>query len=82
MNTPTGAFANLRGSLAQRRADRTERLQLERELAAYVTPADQTELRAMLARHTTEESAEIRQILDRQLVTHKMFTYPGTKYVA
>lgn len=82
MNTPTSAFANLRGSLAQRRADRAERLQLERELAAYATPADQVELRAMLDRHTTEESAEVRQILDRQLVTHKMFIYPGTKSVA
>jgi hypothetical protein len=49
------------GRLQARRARRT----LERELAAYRTPAERLELDLILGRHTEDEIAEIDAILRR-----------------
>jgi hypothetical protein len=46
-----------------RRAARAARTVLARELASYTSPADLTDLDAMLSRHSEEETAEIRRIL-------------------
>lgn len=53
----------LRSSVAVRRDARAKRRHLERELAAFRTSAERLELDAMLGRHTTEQTREIRQIL-------------------
>jgi hypothetical protein len=53
----------LRSTVAVRRDARAKRRLLERELAAFNTSADRLELDAMLSRHTTEQTHEIRQIL-------------------
>ena len=46
-----------------RRAERTERNRLRAELASYRTPAERLELEAMLARHSPDEVAELRERL-------------------
>ncbi len=61
--TPT---QRLRGSLAKRRNVRRGRYHLERQLAAYTTPAGRSEIETILARHTAEESAPVARILLRQ----------------
>jgi hypothetical protein len=51
---------------AQRQAAREARQarrSLERELASYTSPADLNDLDAILARHSEEETADIRRIL-------------------
>ena len=47
----------------RRRAARRARKSLERELASYTSPADLNDLDAILARHSEEETADIRRIL-------------------
>jgi hypothetical protein len=66
MSRSTTTVITLRETLAQRRTLRHERQRLERELASYDTPAARLELEAMLERHSPEETAEIRRILERQ----------------
>ncbi|MGZ4591549.1 MAG: hypothetical protein ACXV3C_00150 [Actinomycetes bacterium] len=66
MSPATSTITNLRSSLAQRRSERREQQQLERELATYNTPADRLELDLLLERHTADETAQIKRILDRQ----------------
>jgi hypothetical protein len=46
-----------------RRTARGARKSLERELASYTSPRDLNDLDAILARHSDEETAEIRRIL-------------------
>jgi hypothetical protein len=58
----------IRSELATRRAARRERLHLERQLAAYDTPAARLEIETIVARHNPEETHEVRQILNRQAV--------------
>ncbi|MDP9239048.1 MAG: hypothetical protein M3O55_00165 [Actinomycetota bacterium] len=53
--------ARIRATLAAR----DDRLQLERELAAYDTPAGRQELVAILARHTPEQRRQVDAALDR-----------------
>jgi len=61
-------WAGARNELRTRRAARAARKTLERELASYTTPAEQTELDAILERYAAEEVAEIRQIINRRRV--------------
>jgi hypothetical protein len=56
----------VRTALQNRRAERLERRRLSAELAAFVTPAERLELDFMMDRHTLEETAEIRGILNSQ----------------
>ena len=57
---------SLRSSLASRRAARSRRQSLERQLASYTTESDRLELDAILSRHTAEETGELRSIINRQ----------------
>jgi len=83
MNTPTSIAAHLRETLASRKSARNERAQLERELAAFSSPADQLELQAVLYRHTPEEGSEVRAILARNALASTTSTYPfGTRIAA
>jgi hypothetical protein len=56
----------VRSTLANRRTERNAYRLLSRELAAFQTPAERAELDHMLGRHSTEETREIREILNRQ----------------
>jgi len=56
----------LRSTVAVHRDARARRRQLERELASFTTAAERLDLDAMLSRHTTEQTREIRQILAGQ----------------
>jgi hypothetical protein len=60
------AVAAIRDTLAERRTARTHRRRLERELAAYRTPAERLELDEVLARHSADETREVRRILAGQ----------------
>lgn len=57
---------SLRTSLARRRVVRAQRRRLALELAEYRTPAERLELDLILGRHSAEETADIRAILDQQ----------------
>jgi hypothetical protein len=59
----TARVGALVDELRARRAARAERAVLIRELASYSSPADQADLEATLARHTDEETAEVRRLL-------------------
>ncbi len=58
-----GLMGTLRDELRARRAARAARNQLIRELSTYTSPADQADLEATLARHSDEETAEVRRLL-------------------
>jgi chromosome segregation and condensation protein ScpB len=64
MNTPE-SITNLRSQLAERRMVRQRSRRLEEELASYNTPAERLELDAILGRHTSEEIAELEEMLGR-----------------
>ncbi len=53
-----------RAGRAARRPQRASRERLRRELASYTTPSDRDDLDATLARHSDDETAEIRRLLD------------------
>jgi hypothetical protein len=55
-----------RTALANYRTERIAHRRLAAELAEYQTPAERTELDEVLARHTTEDTREVRAILARQ----------------
>jgi hypothetical protein len=57
---------DVRVNLANRRTERIARRRLGAELAAFRTPAERAELDLILGRHTGEETAEIRDILNQQ----------------
>ena len=57
---------SLRTTLADRRTERIARRRLSNELAAFQTPTERTELEEILSRYATEETWEIREILNRQ----------------
>jgi len=57
---------SLRTTAARRRTMRTDHRRLERELAEYRSPAERTELAAILSRHSADEVAPIERILLRQ----------------
>ena len=52
--------------LRTRRAARLSRRALERDLATYTTPAQLSELNAILSRYEGPEVTQIRQILNRK----------------
>jgi hypothetical protein len=56
----------LRATRTVRAAQRQRRRQLERELAAYASPADRLELEAILDRYPAGQTGELRTILARQ----------------
>jgi hypothetical protein len=56
-------IAEIRDDIAHRRAARKAHRDLAREIAQYTTADDRLELQTVLDRHSSEESAEIRQIL-------------------
>lgn len=56
----------LRAVLIVWHAGRTRRRKLERELAAFATPAERSELEAILSRYTAEETREVWSIVNRQ----------------
>lgn len=56
----------IRSEIATRRAARRERLNLERQLAAYDTPAARLEIETIVARHDPAETRQVRDILNRQ----------------
>jgi hypothetical protein len=55
-----------RTALANRRTERVAHRRLSAELAAFRSPAERTELDQLLARHSAEETREIRAILNQQ----------------
>ena len=57
-----------RDDLRARRASRTSRETLKRELASYTTPAEQHELDAILNRADPDAADEIRRIVHRGCV--------------
>lgn len=57
---------SLRSSLASRRAARLQRQSLERQLASYTSESDRIELDAILSRHDSAETTELRSIINRQ----------------
>ena len=77
MNTPARKLSTVRARLRERIAARQRHLRLERELAVYVSAADRSELDAILARHTSEQTQEIDSILSKQAVRQSRdFTRP------
>jgi hypothetical protein len=58
-------LATARDDLRSRRASRTARMTLARELASYSTPAEQIELDAILDRADPEAADEIRHLIHR-----------------
>jgi hypothetical protein len=66
---PSSPLAPLRVGLhaagrQRARAARAARRALEHDLACYTSTADRAELEAILSRHSEEQTAEIRHILD------------------
>jgi maltooligosyltrehalose synthase len=55
-----------RAALADRRTERVAHRQLAAELAAFQSPSERAELDHLIARHSAEETREIRAILNRQ----------------
>jgi hypothetical protein len=58
--------------------ERTRRSKLERELAAYSTPAQRRDLEATLDRYPDSETYELRDILARQAMTTCHHGIPGS----
>ena len=56
----------LRTELAHRRTERAAYRRLSQEIADFRTPSERAELDHMLARHSSEETDQIRAILYRQ----------------
>jgi hypothetical protein len=56
----------IRAEVANRRNVRNGRKELERQLAAYDTPAARLEIETVFDRHDPDETREIRSILRRQ----------------
>ena len=55
----------VRAAMSARRAARAEQQRLERDLAGYRTPAERSELAAIMSRHTAEEVRPLERILQR-----------------
>jgi hypothetical protein len=64
-NSLSPRWSAARDELRTRRAVRASRKTLERELASFSTPAEQTELDAILDRYPADNVAEIRRIVNR-----------------
>ena len=64
MNHKFATPAAIKDALAARHADRVHHRELERELAAFSSPADRLEIETIVDRYSDEESREVRAILD------------------
>lgn len=62
---------------ASSKLDRTRRSELERELAAYSTPAQRCDIEAMLDRYPDDMTNELRVILARQVMATCSTRIPG-----
>ncbi|MFI5493796.1 hypothetical protein [Actinoplanes sp. NPDC051859] len=62
----TTRIREARTTLTRRRIERRAHRRLSAELAAFRTPAERAELDFILGRHSEEETAEIRAILNQQ----------------
>lgn len=58
----------IKDTLAERRAARAARLQLEREIGAYSSASDLLELEAIIARYPEEQTVEVREVLTQQVM--------------
>jgi hypothetical protein len=65
ISTLTAPAAEFAARLRVARAQRAERARLRAELASYRTPAERADLEAMLARHSSEDVAELEAMLRR-----------------
>ena len=65
MTNLTTIWTSTRDDLRTRRERRAEGRRLERELAAYSSPADRAELDAILSRHPAEVVAPLEDIINR-----------------
>jgi hypothetical protein len=61
--SPGPLWTSIRDDFRRARAARAARMSLERELASYTSPSDLNDLEAILARHSEDETADIRRIL-------------------
>jgi hypothetical protein len=56
-------YRGMRDARRTQRAARQHTEHLRRELASYTSPSDRDDLQAILARHSDEETAQIRALL-------------------
>ncbi len=66
-----------RAQAANRKAARRRRTKLQRELAAYRTPAERCDLEAILDRYPDGVTYEIRAILARQSIAAQDTRFPA-----
>lgn len=59
-------WATLVAELRARRACRSDRIALEREIAAYSSPSDRSDMNAILDRYDSAEVAALRDLLNRR----------------
>ena len=77
MKTPARNLTNMRERWRERSAARERYRRLEREISVYSSASDRSELDAILARHTPDQTREIDSILSRQAVRQSRdFTRP------
>ena len=75
-------WTEIKAELRRSRQARADRRALARELAAYTTDSDLSDLGAILARHSHDETAAIRQILAQRQADARLTTAgagPGTR---
>jgi hypothetical protein len=65
--TPTSRWTTTLDDLRTRRAERSAQKALARELAGYSTPAQQSEMNAILRRYEGPEAEAFRAIVNRNL---------------
>ena len=58
----------IKDTMAERRAARAARAQLEREIGAYSSASDLLELEAIIARYPEEQTVEVREVLTQQVM--------------
>ena len=66
MNHKFASPAAIKDALAARHAHRAHHRELERELAAFSTPAERLEIESIVGRYSDDEAHEVREILVRQ----------------
>lgn len=59
-------WAEIRAELRANREARAARKALARELACYTSPSDLNDLGAILDRYSSDETADIRRVLDQR----------------
>ncbi|MDQ1720887.1 MAG: hypothetical protein QOI26_621 [Pseudonocardiales bacterium] len=66
-------------NLANRRAARERLRQLERDVNCFVTPAERQDLLATLDRYPDAATTEIRELLIRGAMRHRVQTWPAIR---